>query len=246
LTPTTNPANEPANKGKVPAGQNPNQPAKVGNPDGFFLVSYSAKDACDPNPTVSGTICGFAVANGEKIKYTQAPGVDPAKVEMIGPAPQIKHIICKDDPVLVVTATDASGNTATQTCPATVPPPAAPALIAADFALRLKNLQLPDSVFIPTVFALGQNYPQPFNPETWIPYSLAEDVNVVVRIYNVSGLPIRTLDLGQKAAGFYTSKDRAAYWDGKNDNGERISSGVYFYTIQAGEFTATRKMLLLK
>jgi hypothetical protein len=246
LTPTTNPAGQPAAKGKVPAGQNPNQPDKVGNPDGFFLVEFSAKDACDQNPVVNATICGFEVKNGEKIKYTQAPGIAQPKLVMIGPAPQIKHIICKDDPKLVVTATDASGNTATKECVSTVPPPAAPVLIPADFALRLKLLQLPDSIFIPADFTLGQNYPQPFNPETWIPYGLPKDVKVTIRIYNASGRLIRSLDLGQKQAGFYTSKDRAAYWDGRNDYGERLSSGIHFYTIQAGEYTATRKMLLLK
>lgn len=165
---------------------------------------------------------------------------------MIGPAPQIKHIICKDDPVLVVTATDDSGNTATQTCPGIVPPPAAPPLMVADFASRLKHLQLPDFMFTPVDFALGQNYPQPFNPETWIPYSLPKDVNAVIRIYNASGTLIRSLDLGQKQAGYYTSRDRAAYWDGRNEYGEQVSSGIYFYNIQAGEYTATRKMLLLK
>jgi hypothetical protein len=95
-------------------------------------------------------------------------------------------------------------------------------------------------------FAALSPYPQPSNPETWIPYSLPKDVKVVVRIYNASGALVRTLDLGHKVAGFYTSKDRAAYWDGRNDYGEIVSSGVYFYTIQAGEYTATRKMLLLK
>jgi len=99
---------------------------------------------------------------------------------------------------------------------------------------------------IPTDFALEQNNPNPFNPETWIPYRLAKDVDVVVKIYNASGLLIRTLDLGHNAAGFYTSRGRAAYWDGQNSHGEPVGSGIYFYTIQAEGFTATRKMLLLK
>lgn len=99
---------------------------------------------------------------------------------------------------------------------------------------------------IPADFALGQNHPNPFNPETWIPYRLAKDVEVRIRIYNTSGALIRALDLGQKMAGFYASKDQAAYWDGRNNRGEQVGSGIYFYTIQAGEFTATRKMILLK
>ncbi|MFC1714461.1 right-handed parallel beta-helix repeat-containing protein [Candidatus Poribacteria bacterium] len=98
----------------------------------------------------------------------------------------------------------------------------------------------------PTEFALLQNFSNPFNPDTWIPYQLAEDVDVTIRIYSVSGKLVRTLSLGQKPAGFYTDKSKAAYWDGKNEAGEQVSSGVYFYTIQAGDFTATRKMILSK
>ncbi|MCH8293437.1 hypothetical protein IH992_20340 [Candidatus Poribacteria bacterium] len=99
---------------------------------------------------------------------------------------------------------------------------------------------------IPTDFALGQSHPNPFNPETWIPYRVAKDVDVAIRIYNASALLVRTLNLGHQAAGIYSSRARAAYWDGRNDSGEPVSSGIYFYTIHAGEFTATRKMLLLK
>jgi hypothetical protein len=91
-----------------------------------------------------------------------------------------------------------------------------------------------------------QNYPNPFNPETWIPYQLAEDSEVTVRIYNSAGRLIRTLDLGHRAVGSYITRDAAAYWDGKTDTGEYVSSGVFFYTIQAGEFTATKKMAVEK
>jgi hypothetical protein len=93
-------------------------------------------------------------------------------------------------------------------------------------------------------FALGQNYPNPFNPETWIPYQLARPSYVSVRIYRSTGELIRTLDIGRKEAGFYVDRAKAAYWDGMDDVGQRVSSGVYFYTIQADGFTATRKMLL--
>ena len=93
---------------------------------------------------------------------------------------------------------------------------------------------------------LAQNYPNPFNPNTWIPYKLAEDVDVAIRIYGVAGHLIRTLNLGHKPAGFYTTKDRAAYWDGRNEAGEQVSSGVYFYTIQVGDYIATRKMVVAK
>ena len=94
--------------------------------------------------------------------------------------------------------------------------------------------------------ALLANYPNPFNPETWIPYNLAEAADVTVSIYAVDGSLVRTLDLGHQAGGVYQSKSRAAYWDGRNAFGERVASGLYFYTLTAGDFTATRKMLIRK
>lgn len=93
---------------------------------------------------------------------------------------------------------------------------------------------------------LLQNYPNPSNPETWIPYQLAENVDVAIRIYSASGRLIRRLDLCQKPAGIHMTRDRAAYWDGRNEAGEQISSGVYFYSIQAGDFYATRKLTVLR
>ena len=94
--------------------------------------------------------------------------------------------------------------------------------------------------------ALLQNYPSPFNPETWIPFQLAEDVDVKIKIYNSVGSLVRSLDLGKKPAGYYTNKGKAAYWDGKNEAGEHVANGLYFYTIKAGDFTDTRKMTMLK
>ncbi len=91
---------------------------------------------------------------------------------------------------------------------------------------------------------LSQNYPNPFNPETWIPFSLAKSSNVHIQIFDITGHRIRTLDLGYKQSGFYISRDKAAYWDGKTDTGEEVHSGIYFYTIQAGEFDAIRKMTI--
>ena len=90
------------------------------------------------------------------------------------------------------------------------------------------------------------NYPNPFNPETWIPYQLAKSADVTLRIYAVDGVLVRTLALGHQMAGYYTGRDRAAYWDGRNALGEKVASGLYFYTITAGDFTATRKMLIRK
>ncbi|MGQ9609501.1 MAG: FlgD immunoglobulin-like domain containing protein [bacterium] len=93
---------------------------------------------------------------------------------------------------------------------------------------------------------LQQNYPNPFNPDTWIPYQLKDDANVSIYIYSSTGQLIRTLDLGYKNAGFYSEKDKAVHWDGKNESGEYVASGVYFYTIKAGDFTSTRKMVVSK
>ena len=96
------------------------------------------------------------------------------------------------------------------------------------------------------VTALLANYPNPFNPETWIPYRLAKASEVVVEIFASNGQVVRRLQLGHQPAGIYQSRSRAAYWDGKNEDGEPVASGVYFYTLTAGDFTATRKMLILK
>ncbi|MBC8234025.1 T9SS type A sorting domain-containing protein [bacterium] len=95
-------------------------------------------------------------------------------------------------------------------------------------------------------FDLYPNYPEPFNPETWIPYRLATDEPVTISIYNQNGQLVRTLHLGEKKAGVYVTKDKAAYWDGRDSLGQKVASGIYFYTLQAGNFTATRKMTIMK
>ena len=109
---------------------------------------------------------------------------------------------------------------------------------------QLKNLVF--SQLIPNHTTLLQNFPNPFNPETWIPFALSQDAIVTIRIYDIAGRLVRKLELGNKSAGFYTTKDRSAYWNGHNEAGERASSGLYFYTIQAGSFTATKRMILVK
>ncbi len=93
---------------------------------------------------------------------------------------------------------------------------------------------------------LLKNYPNPFNPETWIPYQLTAPADAVITIYDVRGNLIRTLDLGHQPAGTYYRRSRAAYWNGRNNSGESVASGLYYYTLSAGDFTATRKMLLRK
>jgi flagellar hook assembly protein FlgD len=96
------------------------------------------------------------------------------------------------------------------------------------------------------VTALGQNYPNPFNPETWIPYQLAKPGEIVVKIYDASGRLVRTIELGYKKAGLYSDKSQAVYWDGRNQQGEAIASGIYFYQLKAGSFVSTRKMVMVK
>ena len=99
---------------------------------------------------------------------------------------------------------------------------------------------------IPKKTALLPNFPNPFNPETWIPYQLSVPADVSVTIYAVDGTRVRNLALGHKPMGIYQDKRRAAYWDGKNEIGEHVSSGIYFYTLTAKDFSATRKMLIVK
>ncbi|MDP7000107.1 MAG: FlgD immunoglobulin-like domain containing protein, partial [Candidatus Poribacteria bacterium] len=93
---------------------------------------------------------------------------------------------------------------------------------------------------------LGANYPNPFNPETWIPYQLSQEAAVSLQIYDGQGRLVRKLELGWKETGYYTTAAKAIYWDGRNANGELVSSGVYFYRLQAGNFSQTRKMVILK
>ena len=141
-------------------------------------------------------------------------------------------------------------------------------------SIRVKNLALADtnSELIPThietnlnysentpspmVFELGQNYPNPFNPETWIPYQLAADAEIEIEIYNTTGVLIRSLKIGFKPAGEYASMDQAAYWNGRNQYGEQVASGIYFYRLKANLssqneqpnpiWQASRKMIILK
>ena len=94
--------------------------------------------------------------------------------------------------------------------------------------------------------ALLQNYPNPFNPETWIPYILSKDSPVTIHIYTASGQLVRTLPLGYQKEGAYLHRNRAAYWDGNNDEGEAVGSGVYFYQLRAADFSDTRKMVIAK
>ena len=90
------------------------------------------------------------------------------------------------------------------------------------------------------------NYPNPFNPETWIPYQLATDADVQVRIYDISGRAIRQLIIGHQQAGYYVSREHAVYWNGRDENGESVSSGLYFYQLRAGDYSAVKRMVIVK
>ena len=99
---------------------------------------------------------------------------------------------------------------------------------------------------IPAQTELLLNYPNPFNPETWIPYRLAKDAFVTLTIYDQRGRVVRDIAVGHRIAAVYESRSEAIYWDGKTEFGERVGSGIYFYTLTAGDYSATRKMVILK
>ena len=114
--------------------------------------------------------------------------------------------------------------------------------------VRNSRILLPELVAyeIPTETALLPNYPNPFNPETWIPYRLAEDADVTLTIYDTKGVTVRRLDLGHQLAGYYADRGKAAYWDGRNNQGESVASGLYFYQLATPSFRQLRRMVILK
>jgi len=105
---------------------------------------------------------------------------------------------------------------------------------------------------LPTTTQLLANYPNPFNPETWIPFQLSQEVEVRLTIYDVAGKTVRKMELGHLTAGSYSQEERAIYWEGQTETGEPVGSGTYFYQLQAclksqaGDYTETRKMVILK
>ena len=114
------------------------------------------------------------------------------------------------------------------------------------FKQGIANLERLLASLIPEATALLANYPNPFNPETWIPYQLAHAADVTLTIYDTKGTLVRQLDLGYQQAGYYTDRARAAYWDGRNQLGESVGSGIYFYQLRAADYSTTRKMVILK
>ena len=148
-----------------------------------------------------------------------------------------RQSVVKVGDIIEVRVIGPDGNVELQTRSFTVTPEH---LANAVLSLRL------DGIGQPTQNLLLQNYPNPFNPETWIPYQLSEDSPVSISIYDTTGRLVRTLSLGFQSAGFYNSRARAAYWDGRNELGERVASGIYFYQLTTPEFQQTRRLIILK
>ncbi len=155
---------------------------------------------------------------------------------------------------------DGNGKAVTVVLSETNPAPSLQVRTLEDYIEQLKALENPDvavhrliqklenrlAALVPEQTMLLPNYPKPFNPETWIPYQLAAAAEVTVTVYAADGRVVRLFVVGHRQAGYYTDKARAAYWDGRNAAGEPVASGVYFYVFRAGNFHATRKMLLKK
>ena len=114
------------------------------------------------------------------------------------------------------------------------------------FAQGIATLERLLALMIPDKTVLRANYPNPFNPETWIPYHLADDTEVRINIYDIQGALVRQFDIGHQKAGYYTDRTRAAHWDGRNEIGEPVASGVYFYTLTTNDYTGTRRMAIIK
>ena len=147
------------------------------------------------------------------------------------------HSVVEPGDTLELTVTDTKGSIASEKFNFTVNP--------VNLANAILNVTL-NGIGSPKQNLLLQNFPNPFNPETWIPYQLEKSADVTLQIYDTVGSIVRTLDLGFKGQGFYMTRTTAAYWDGRNNMGEQVASGVYFYSLQTPDFSATRKMLILK
>lgn len=191
---------------------------------------------------IFSTILFVFNTNAENEHYTQWKLPDGAKARL-GKG-EINDITCTQDGALLAVAssigiwisvTDKARNTIYNdfteiTCFEVIEAQAAPTV----------------QVTLPEKNALLPNYPNPFNPETWIPYQLSAPADVSITIYGSNGGLIRTLNIGHKTAGTYHHRNNAAHWDGKNAQGEPVASGIFFYTLTAGDWTATRKMLIRK
>ena len=116
----------------------------------------------------------------------------------------------------------------------------------ANFQRGIRFLEGLLAALTPKETTLLPNYPNPFNPETWIPYYLARRTEAAITIYGTKGTPVRRLALGNQAAGYYAERGKAAYWDGRNEDGEAVASGIYIYQFRAGDYAASRRMVIVK
>ena len=151
------------------------------------------------------------------------------------------------------------GETSTPAAPAALPAALSPETVqgwidmthaqndgSVTFAQGIAMLEKLLALMIPDKTVLRANYPNPFNPETWIPYHLANDTEVQIGIYDIQGVLVRQFNLGYQKAGYYTDRTKAVYWDGRNEIGEPVASGVYFYTLTTDDYTGTRRMVIIK
>ena len=201
--------------------------ARTGAPFDIVLPLTVTNGSIDDGGTPRITISTGTVES-ESVTVSRTPGTVDAVWVDIGTLPGLPN--SKDD-------TKHSGYALVKSSdlPLTViegPGPAAPGIAA--------------EVVLPNETTLSANYPNPFNPETWIPYQLSNTSDVKITIYDMRGTVVRRLDLGHQRAGYYTSRSRAAYWDGRNNRGERVASGIYFYQLQADHISLLRKMVILQ
>ena len=236
------------------------------SPDGTTLASGSDDDTVKlwdmlqhmapaaPSASLAGDINGDGVLNIQDLVLVAAnfgkPGQNATDVN-------------RDGVVNIQDLVQVAGTLENTTAAPSLPPQALEPFTAADvkqWIIQAQQLELTDATSQSGIFFLEQllatltpkettllpNYPNPFNPETWIPYRLAEDAFVTLTIYDGSGRVVRTLDVGHRIAAVYESRSKAIYWDGRNDVGEQVASDVYFYHLSAGDYSKTRRMVILK
>ena len=237
------------------------------NSDGSLLVSGGGDDTIrlwEPPAVVDITGDG-SVTYLDIIEVAENYG--KAVVDGANPRADVNKdgIVDLEDLIVIAEAVDAQATVGSQAAPMLAQLPRSPSFTveevqqwiqdARDIGADAQTIAVLDQFLAvltqvtqptPEKTALLVNYPNPFNPETWIPYQLATSAEVTIFIHAIDGVLVRTLPFGGMPAGVYRSRSRAAYWDGKNAHGEPVASGVYFYTLKAGQFTATRKMLIQK
>ena len=214
--------------------QNPNTPSENG-PVVEVAVESIRPSTVRAGGTVRVTISGSGFAEGADVAFRKG----------IGPSPEASDISVVNDSTIEATITCKSGGPPRdRTWDVMVTnPDSYSGVLRAGFTVTVAGRAERGKK---DTTNLLQNHPNPFNPETWIPFQLSEANNVTIRIHNAVGHLVRTLDLGYKTSGPYVSRDRAAYWDGRNESGESVSSGIYFYLMEAGSFRAVRKMIVLQ